>query len=609
MIFPLFRSLKFTLFFNYSVIILSVFILYSIIFSVNISDSIRNTTLAEIESRSLSIRNDIEREIQKMDMVSMNVLYSNLAKQNFAEYLHYTIQKRYGVEDDEAAKITSAQNAKILTDVLLAIIGPKRPVKQIYLYGLDTGMFGTGIDNMYHPVSVTSKEWHPLVVSQRGEKFITLPHRDSMVSKLYTSDPNVYYISLCRMYFDKFNTPQGIVEVKQSYDVVFEKGIEFVKNSNNRLLIFNNRGDKVFPLDSANEDFYYKVARQNPGTGTINVMNETTGQKELLKIECSEYTGFISVFILDQRQLFAPLNNLNNISALLTVAFLFVSLILSFVVTKRISSPINRMSAEIHALNLETITENASEKSDYKINEINELYDSFQVMRSKLGDSMNKLLLAQSHEMQSKMLALQSQMNPHFLYNSLSTISAMAGEGLDGEIIMMCENMSDMLRYISSDSEELVPLYEELNYTQKYLECMCIRYRGKLTYEFDVAEEIRAVKVPKLVVQLLTENAVKFGTKVRPPWKIRITGTKVNTGWRISVSDTGPGFEKEVLESISEKVYAINSTNLLPSLELEGMGLMNIYIRLQLKYKNEAVFFVSNRDCGGAEIVIGGSDE
>lgn len=86
------------------------------------------------------------------------------------------------------------------------------------------------------------------------------------------------------------------------------------------------------------------------------------------------------------------------------------------------------------------------------------------------------------------MLALQSQMNPHFLYNSIAAIQSMAEEGMDREIIIMCLSMSNILRYISSDTKQEVTLDDEILYTQDYLSCMMIRYQGDLTYSIDIPE-------------------------------------------------------------------------------------------------------------------------
>lgn len=115
------------------------------------------------------------------------------------------------------------------------------------------------------------------------------------------------------------------------------------------------------------------------------------------------------------------------------------------------------------------------------------------------------------------------------------------------------------------------------------------------------------LKIPKLCLQLLVENAIKFTTKaVYPPWKITITGTLCETYWEISIQDNGPGFTEETLDTLRTTIDSINRTGLLPSLELNGMGLLNIYIRFKLLYRENHIFKAENSAEGGAIVTVGG---
>jgi sensor histidine kinase YesM len=220
---------------------------------------------------------------------------------------------------------------------------------------------------------------------------------------------------------------------------------------------------------------------------------------------------------------------------------------------------------------------------------------------------MEREIMLQNQEMQSRMLALQSQMNPHFLYNSLATIQSMADEHMDDEIHLMCQNISSILRYISSDKELLVPLKLEMKNTIDYLQCMKIRYDDDLIYEILIPDEMLEIKIPKLCLQLIVENSIKFTTQsIKPPWKIVITGTITNSYWEIAISDNGVGFSQSEIDSLNKKIVEINKSGLLPNLEIRGMGLMNIYIRFKILYKGSHIFRISNQAQGGALLTIGG---
>lgn len=93
---------------------------------------------------------------------------------------------------------------------------------------------------------------------------------------------------------------------------------------------------------------------------------------------------------------------------------------------------------------------------------------------------MSRLLLAQSQEMQSRMLLLQNQINPHFLYNSLAVIAVMAEEGMQDEIVATCDVMADILRYLSADDNGEITLEQEIDIVIQYLSCMELRYQQNL---------------------------------------------------------------------------------------------------------------------------------
>ena len=114
--------------------------------------------------------------------------------------------------------------------------------------------------------------------------------------------------------------------------------------------------------------------------------------------------------------------------------------------------------------------------------------------------------------------------------------------------------------------------------------------------------------IPKLCVQLLVENAIKFTASQAPPWRILIRGEiRENNAWAVTVSDNGPGFSPEVESDLRRKMEDILETGTLPSLRIEGMGILNIFIRLYLLEGTRFIFEFGNLETGGAFITIGGA--
>jgi sensor histidine kinase YesM len=138
------------------------------------------------------------------------------------------------------------------------------------------------------------------------------------------------------------------------------------------------------------------------------------------------------------------------------------------------------------------------------------------------------------------------------------------------------------------------------------LEVNAIRHGQKLKFSFDIDEALERTRIPKLVIQPLVENSLKFATRREPPWNIRVVGVVEGNEWRVTVFDNGPGFSPESMEKLRNQIDETYLTNVTPVLQLGGMGLLNIFIRMRLTYGSDSVFLFGNSSTGGAEVTIGG---
>jgi hypothetical protein len=137
------------------------------------------------------------------------------------------------------------------------------------------------------------------------------------------------------------------------------------------------------------------------------------------------------------------------------------------------------------------------------------------------------------------MLALQAQMDPHFVYNMLATIGIMAEEGMVREIAESVEHLTHLLRYISSGKSSVVTLGEELEYARRYLACLKVRFRDGLLFDIQVPPQLLEVRVPKLIVQPIIENAMKYAVSQAPPWHLSIRG-QAGGRWTLRIHDDSP---------------------------------------------------------------------
>ncbi|MFD0693644.1 sensor histidine kinase [Paenibacillus sp. GCM10027628] len=588
------RTIQSVLFQTYSLIIIVVLTLLVAPFYVWSSDLLKKKAIESLDNLSQSMQDKLDLEIKRIDSVSLNILYSNLVKDRFLKFTQ---------ESGD-----SINNNKDLADILVAANGPALPVKQINLYDLEGNMFGSGIDNRRIKVTLANKPWYREVLENKTGKHITVPEKDDELS-LFLSSKDAFSISLVRLFFDANNTPEGIVEVKQDADKLFTNITDYVKHNNwQQVIVYNDSGDIIYPLDPKAKDLvsYFSRSQINSPSELKYIINPTTNEKEIYSISHSEYTGWNIALVASENHLLGPLNDFTKRIAMVSLAILLLAISLSYLAAKRITKPIARMHAVMKSTNLEDITSSAHLKLNSGLNELDRLQFAFNKMSERLKESMDQLLMSQLQELQAKMLALQSQMNPHFLYNTLATISVMAEENLNEQIVTMIENLSVMLRYISSDNSSQVPLGTELDYTEKYLQCIKIRHKQNIVYSFEIEENMRNIPVPKLIIQPLVENSLKYSSKFLPPWTIKIKGYQEFDHWFVEVIDNGPGFDQRAIAEFNNRIQEIEQSGIFPGLKLDGMGLLNIYLRLKISYSTDMCMETVNLPDGGAKVIVGG---
>lgn len=583
------NTVKFNLIVTYSLIILVPFLMMATYFIATESQKINSRTFATLRQNCISLAESMEGEIKQMNLVSLNIAYSHLIRDAYSEYL--SNQNDY-------------ENLKALNELIGNSIGPNRLVDQANLYSIIGTVIASGLHNNTYNYPVEEMPWYDEAKTKDGSRVLSYTGEDPYISRFTTDEFGKLFISLSRKYYDKYNNVQGYIEIKKSVRQVLSQVISYKNVYGENALVFDG-GGRIIYHGNLDPDICHSIYDQISMSGPTDDFIRVTNSKS------NNYVTFtksdddvITAIVISENALYMPTNSYIMGVVLLTIISLIFAFFLSFFASNRITEPIHRIYNEMQHINLDGYMTRTTLNT--KMIELNVLYDSFVDMQHKLVDSMNKQLLLKNQELQSRMLALQSQMNPHFLFNSLATIQSMADANMDKEIIIMCQSMSNILRYISSDSETTVLLEDEIKNTKDYLVCMSIRHNYDLSYTFDIPESMNNIKVPKLCIQPLVENSVKFCTTKLPPYRISIKGTVRNNKYFITITDNGPGFSSDSLKNIKSKISEIDSTGLLPSLEIKGMGLLNIYLRLKILYGSDVTFKIKNIDGGGASITIGG---
>lgn len=261
------------------------------------------------------------------------------------------------------------------------------------------------------------------------------------------------------------------------------------------------------------------------------------------------------------------------------VVILGLIVFLSYYIPQSITKPIRKLSEVTD----QVAKGNLSVRSDVRSGaEVTMLNDSLNTMIDKIEALLEQVTKEQVSLRKAEFELLQSQINPHFLYNTLDTIVWLAESGEQKRVVSMVGSLSDFFRASLNQGKDIVSIKEELQHVRSYLEIQQIRYQDILQYEINVPEELNSFMIPKITIQPLVENALYHGIKnKRGLGKIMITGVKEKEYFRLIIEDNGIGINKERLMQVRKEIS--NSRT-------EGKdiyGLYNVNERIRLNFGEE----------------------
>jgi len=558
----------------------------SIIFSIMQYRTLKNNATDDMQRNCRSIALNLGQKVHEMDTILLYSIASSELKDSFKRYLN---------SDTSFEKFRSRQE---LGGILISLKGFDFSNRQLNIYDISDGGYGVGNYNGDLKESVTVKKWYDKTKAAAGKKYIYAPAQDILVSKSAGVDENTLYFSLCRLFYGPYHTPMGFLELKAYYNEIFEPLRSDILYLKPVIVIYDTDGRQIYPEHSEYPYFSY---RDRNGE---EIINSYTGKKQYLCFSESGEDGLTVAMAVDDDVFMDPVYRSFIPIILIVILTLIICIILSAMLSRQMSDPI----MQIYAFLSDTEKKQFAKLSmpDSGVLEIDKLKESINESLEAQENTTKTLLTLKEQEVQSQMLALQSQMNPHFLYNSLSMIGEMADSGMTDEVSKMCEDITSILRYISSNREQRIRVEEEMEQVDRYLFCIKRRFGEGLKYSYDIPDDILDCMVPKLCVQLLVENSVKAVMTHREPWEINVTGLIRGEDWEITVSDNGPGFDPEVDRNLRKNMDEILARGVLPSLRIEGMGILNIFIRLYLLDGIPFIFDFGNKAEGGAFVTIGG---
>lgn len=582
------------LFISYTILILSIIIILTLWLSIYFNIWIKHSAGESVLQLAQNINTRIDSTIEKMDMATKQVVFSDTISQNFL------------VPPQKKSMMLELSYRRIISNELYAIIGPHYPsVDQINLINCTNGNYiGAGLYPLETLIAMSEIQNSDLVSStllRNGLINIIPPHTDQWSGN---SGNTVFCVT--RSFKSSINPAnQGIVEVPCNISILSDLVNDSIGSNKyvEKLYIFAQDGTPVYCNKKFEKEAssYFSIVSQNSNTqaSTLNLNDE------LLSYCISDYSGWTTLLVANEGKVVNPVTQFRSNILLYMLLSIPLTLLLSYFISKRFTKPIKNIYTEINNLNLSTIKDSDPYHYDSKSNELEGLHISFKRLCKRLEKAIDETATARSYEMESHMLAMESRINPHFLYNTLAMIQAIAEDEKCPSISEICGDMSTLLRYSISKDNKQATIYSEISIASIYLDLLHQRYHDRLSYNINMDPQIAQIKVPRMILQPILENCFKHGFDSSSNWYIEVDGYACDNSWFIKISDNGKGFDENVIRSLYDIFESTSTIHPITNTKLKGVGLANITMRLKLAFGNKARFTIKNNEDNGCTIIIG----
>lgn len=296
-----------------------------------------------------------------------------------------------------------------------------------------------------------------------------------------------------------------------------------------------------------------------------------------IRSELSPYTGWRTVGVFSMDEVMSSVNTIVYILFTCVIISLVLVVIVSFKFSRTLTNPIFKLKRLMKQAESGDLTVRFNFQHN---DEIGELGQSFNHMIARIDQLIQMVYVEQENKRTAEMKSLQEQIKPHFLYNTLDTISWMARDYDAEDIVRLVDALTNMFRIGLSHGKDIITVKEEITHVSNYLYIQKIRYKDKLNYVIHVDESLYAIEVPKLILQPLVENAIYHGVKAkRGGGTITITGVPEGENLVFTVQDDGAGMLQEKVEELNRRMSERSVLD-----EQKSFGLFYIRERIQLCY-------------------------
>lgn len=416
----------------------------------------------------------------------------------------------------------------------------------------------------------TEKSWYQKALAAGGRPVISSSYVQNVVADDYR-----WVISLSRAITNSNGYATGVILIDLKYDTIMDLCQNITLGDSGYVYVLDDKGEIVY---HPTQQLLYSNIKQEPISQILNRSEDKFTLKDgdrNITVITSGLTGWKIAGVYYKDELLQ--NRFAIALAYLCIGLLFAvaAMALSVSISRRLSRPVRQLIDGMKKAQKGDFTTRINVETNDEISQAAQVFNTMVGRINQLMETGRKNLEARR---KSEIKALQAQINPHFLYNTLDTIIWMAEDGRSEDVVELTMALAGLFRASISEGEEIIPLKQEIDHIKAYLTIQKMRYQDRLRYEINIPDGLYSYHVIKLILQPIVENAIYHGVKPKPEGGlITIRAAEDGGDLLIWVEDDGSGMDAGALAGLFS-----GKSN--PTGGGSGIGVANVNERIKLYF-------------------------
>ncbi|MBO4890731.1 MAG: sensor histidine kinase [Lachnospiraceae bacterium] len=573
------RSLQWTISLSFTAIAFLSIVFMALAFYTRSINTIRTNTIKQNEQIVDQVSWNLNSYIRNMMSISDTMYYSVIKNRNLTnERINEEMNLLYEANKDNLTSIVCANGDGAI--IAASPVSARR----------------SGVD-------LKKQEWFQNAVDEIENLHFSAPH----VQNIFEDSNYRYYwvVSLSRNVELTFfgNVRNGVLLVDMNYSGI-EQMFEKVNDGGVGFVYLCDPDGKIIyhPMQKA---IYAGLVSENSAVHCTyadgSYSEEFEGQERDVVVKTVGYTGWKIVSVTPTSELAPDMGQMRNYLFLVAITVLILIIVGNYIISYVVTDPIRKLEDSIAYLEEGVNGQDVMNEDEIFIggsHEIRHLGRTIKSMIRQMRKLTDEMVKEQKAKRKSELDALQSQINPHFLYNTLDSVVWMIEGERYKDAISMVTALAQLFRISLSKGNNIISIHDEIIHARNYLNIQKVRYKNKFNATIDIDPAIENCATIKLIVQPLLENAIYYGVEhMDGEGEITLRGYEKDGDVYISVSDNGMGIPGDVLETLlTDKARSRGKGS--------GIGLWNVNQRIQIYFKGDYGLMIESELDEGTTVTI-----